>query len=63
MPCACPGQRPLDYGLGPAIAVGQNLLNRNPLDAGDGLRAAPFLRLLYANFGQRPARAAAGCSR
>jgi excinuclease ABC subunit A len=40
--------------LGPAIAVGQNLLNRNPrstLATASGLH--PFLRLLYANFGQR----------
>ena len=41
-------------GLGPAIAVGQNLLNRNPsstLATASGLH--PFLRLLYANFGDR----------
>ncbi len=41
-------------GLGPAIAVGQNLLNRNPnstLATASGLH--PFLRLLYARFGQR----------
>ncbi|MBZ0295190.1 MAG: ATP-binding cassette domain-containing protein [Anaerolineae bacterium] len=41
-------------GIGPAIAVGQNLLNRNPnstLATASGLH--PFLRLLYANFGQR----------
>ncbi len=41
-------------GIGPAIAVGQNLLNRNPhstLATAAGLH--PFLRLLYANFGQR----------
>ncbi len=41
-------------GLGPAIAVGQNVLNRNPLStlaSASGLY--PFLRLLYANFGQR----------
>src|SRR5512133_2018282 len=41
-------------GLGPAIAVGQNLLNRNPnstLATASGLH--PFLRLLYTNFGQR----------
>ncbi len=41
-------------GLGPAIAVGQNLLNRNPnstLASASGMH--PFLRLLYANFGQR----------
>jgi excinuclease ABC subunit A len=41
-------------GLGPAIAVGQNLLNRNPLSTlatASGLH--PFLRLLYARFGER----------
>ena len=41
-------------GLGPAIAVGQNLLNRNPLSTlatASGLH--PFLRLLYARFGLR----------
>jgi len=41
-------------GLGPAIAVGQNLLNRNPnsiLATASGLH--PFLRLLYTHFGQR----------
>jgi len=41
-------------GLGPAVAVGQNLLNRNPgsaLATASGLH--PFLRLLYANFGER----------
>ncbi|MBN1312336.1 MAG: ATP-binding cassette domain-containing protein [Anaerolineae bacterium] len=41
-------------GIGPAIAVGQNLLNRNPnstLATASGLH--PFLRLLYANFGER----------
>ena len=41
-------------GLGPATAVGQNLLNRNPnstLATASGLR--PFLRLLYANYGDR----------
>jgi excinuclease ABC subunit A len=41
-------------GLGPAVAVGQNLLNRNPnstLATAVGLH--PFLRLLYANFGER----------
>jgi excinuclease ABC subunit A len=39
-------------GIGPAIAVGQNLLNRNPLSTvatASGLH--PFLRLLYARFG------------
>ena len=41
-------------GLGPAIAVGQNLLNRNPnstLATACGLH--PFLRILYARFGER----------
>lgn len=41
-------------GLGPAIAVGQNLLNRNPLSTvatAAGLH--PFLRLLYTNYGVR----------
>ena len=41
-------------GLGPAMAVGQNLLNRNPfstLATASGLH--PFLRLLYAHFGER----------
>ena len=41
-------------GLGPAIAVGQNLLNRNPastLATASGLH--PFLRLLYTNLGER----------
>jgi excinuclease ABC subunit A len=41
-------------GLGPAVAVGQNLLNRNPqstLATACGMH--PFLRLLYAHFGQR----------
>jgi len=41
-------------GLGPAIAVGQNLLNRNPgstLATAVGLH--PFLRLLYANSGEQ----------
>ena len=41
-------------GLGPAIAVGQNLLNRNPsstLATASGLH--PFWRLLYARFGAR----------
>lgn len=41
-------------GLGPAVAVGQNLLNRNPnstLVTACGLH--PFLRLLYAHFGER----------
>ena len=41
-------------GLGPAVAVGQNLLNRNPnstLATASGLH--PFLRLLYARFGTK----------
>ena len=41
-------------GLEPAIAVGQNLLNRNPLStlaSASGLH--PFLRLLYTNYGVR----------
>jgi excinuclease ABC subunit A len=41
-------------GLGPAVAVGQNLLNRNPnstLASATGLHL--FLRMLYARFGQR----------
>jgi excinuclease ABC subunit A len=41
-------------GLGPAVAVGQNLLNRNPnstLATASGLH--PFLRLLYARFAER----------
>ncbi len=41
-------------GLGPTIAVGQNLLNRNPnsiLASAAGLH--PFFRLLYTNFGER----------
>ena len=44
-------------GLGPAVAVGQNLLNRNPnstLATASGLH--PFLRLLYARFGARKCR-------
>jgi len=41
-------------GLGPTIAVGQNLLNRNPnsiLASASGLH--PFFRLLFTNFGAR----------
>ena len=41
-------------GLGPAVALGQNLLNRNPgstLATASGLH--PFLRLFYARFGER----------
>ncbi|MFA9496297.1 MAG: ATP-binding cassette domain-containing protein [Candidatus Bathyarchaeota archaeon] len=44
-------------GLGPVVAVGQNLLNRNPnstLATASGLH--PFLRLLYARFGVRKCR-------
>ena len=44
-------------GLGPAVAVGQNLLNRNPnstVATASGLH--PFLRLLYARFGVRKCR-------
>jgi excinuclease ABC subunit A len=46
-------------GLGPVVAVGQNLLNRNPgstLATASGLH--PFFRLLYARFGER---ACPGC--
>ncbi|MHA1926067.1 MAG: hypothetical protein ACW974_09145, partial [Candidatus Thorarchaeota archaeon] len=41
-------------GIGPSVAVGQNLLNRNPLStlaSASGLH--PFLRLLYTRFGTR----------
>ncbi|MHA2364135.1 MAG: hypothetical protein ACXAC7_09260 [Candidatus Hodarchaeales archaeon] len=41
-------------GLGPAVAIEQNLLNRNPnstLATASGLH--PFFRLLYAKFGER----------
>ena len=41
-------------GLGPAVAVGQNVLNRNPLSTlatASGLH--PFFRLLFSNFGER----------
>jgi len=44
-------------GLGPAVAVGQNLLNRNPgstVATASGLH--PFLRILYARFGIRACR-------
>jgi len=41
-------------GLGPAVAVGQNLLNRNPLSTlATACGLHPFLRLLYTHFGQR----------
>jgi excinuclease ABC subunit A len=49
-----PAQVDSIIGLGPAIAIGQNLLNRNPksnLASASGLH--PFLRLLYARFGER----------
>ncbi|MCP4536188.1 MAG: ATP-binding cassette domain-containing protein [Chloroflexi bacterium] len=49
-----PAQVQAITGLGPAIAVGQNLLNRNPnstLATACGMH--PFLRLLYARFGER----------
>ena len=45
-------------GLGPAVAVGQNLLNRNPgstLAAAAGLH--PFFRLLHTDIGTRACRA------
>ena len=41
-------------GLGPAVALGQNLLNRNPnstIASAAGL--SPFLRIFYARFGSR----------
>ena len=41
-------------GIGPTVAVGQNLLNRNPLStlaSASGIH--PFLRLLYTRFGTR----------
>ena len=41
-------------GLGPAVLVGQNVLNRNPsstLASASGLH--PFFRLLYTNYGTR----------
>jgi len=41
-------------GLGPTIAIEQNILNRNPLStlaSASGLH--PFLRILYINFGRR----------
>jgi excinuclease ABC subunit A len=49
-----PAQVEAITGLGPTIAVGQNLLNRNPrstLASASGLH--PFLRLLYAKYGAR----------
>ena len=41
-------------GLGPAVALGQDLLNRNPrstLASASGIH--PYLRILYARFGER----------
>jgi excinuclease UvrABC ATPase subunit len=41
-------------GIGPAISVSQNILNRNPsstLATATGIQ--PFLRLLFARFGSR----------
>ena len=41
-------------GVGPTVAIEQNVLNRNPrstLATASGLH--PFFRLLYANFGER----------
>jgi excinuclease ABC subunit A len=49
-----PAQVESIVGLGPAIAVEQNVLNRNPLStlaSASGLH--PFLRLLYTNYGLR----------
>lgn len=49
-----PAQVDSIVGLGPAVAVGQNVLNRNPLStlaSASGLH--PFLRLLYTNYGLR----------
>ncbi len=49
-----PAQVRVITGLGPAVAVGQNLLNRNPnstLASATGLHL--FLRMLYARFGER----------
>ncbi|MFC2029932.1 hypothetical protein ACFLWA_04295 [Chloroflexota bacterium] len=49
-----PGKVESITGLGPAIAIGQNILNRNPrslLASASGLH--PFLRLLYSRFGTR----------
>lgn len=41
-------------GVGPAVAVGQNLLNRNPLSTvATACGLHPFFRLLYARFGVR----------
>ncbi len=41
-------------GIGPSIAVEQNLLNRNPLSTlATASGVHPFLRLLYARFGTR----------
>ncbi len=49
-----PAQVEAITGIGPAIAVGQNILNRNPnssLASASGLH--PFFRLLYTRFGER----------
>jgi len=48
-------------GLGPTVAVGQNLLNRNPgssVASASGLH--PFLRILFARFGVRACRFCGG---
>ncbi|UCE12647.1 MAG: hypothetical protein JSV04_10690, partial [Candidatus Heimdallarchaeota archaeon] len=53
-PRLAPAQVHRITGLGPTIAIEQNILNRNPLSTlatASGLH--PFLRLLYINFGQR----------
>ncbi|MBN2238407.1 MAG: ATP-binding cassette domain-containing protein [Dehalococcoidales bacterium] len=61
-----PGNRPYELtpakvesisGLGPAVLVGQNILNRNPgstLASASGLH--PFFRLLFTNYGTRHCR-------
>ena len=44
-------------GIGPAVLVGQNVMNRNPLStlaSASGLH--PFFRLLYTNYGTRHCR-------
>ncbi len=49
-----PARVELISGLGPAVAVGQNLLNRNPsstLASASGLH--PFFRILYTNSSER----------
>lgn len=41
-------------GLGPSIALGQNILNRNPNSTvASATGILPFLRLLYARYGER----------